>query len=87
MKPAAGPGGETTTNAFLADGMASVWDGVYGPGFYVSHVLGNTNAGISRVTGDRGTVLDVEFLNGGEHAGSARGVARDNKGNIYKLVF
>ena len=87
VKPAAGPAGETTTNAFLGDGMSSAWDTVYGPGFYVSHVLGSWYHGVSRVTGDRGIVFDVEFLYGEDHRQSRRGVARDSKGNIYKVVF
>jgi len=87
VKPAAGSAGETITNAFRADGMSSVWDSVYGPGFYVSHVVGREYYGASRVTGDHGSVLDVEFLYGGEHEETRRGVARDNKQNIYKVVF
>jgi hypothetical protein len=70
-----------------ADSMSSVWDIVYGSGFYVSHVLGARNArGV--ISGDRGTVLNVEMFATpeGEHTFVIKGVAKDNKDNIYKVV-
>jgi hypothetical protein len=59
--------------------LASAWDSVYGPGFYVAHVVGY-QLGQAVLTGSQGTVIQVEIWN-------ARGVAVDNKGNIYKLVL
>jgi hypothetical protein len=82
-----GPTGQTTSTPSAKD-MPAVWDAVYGQGFYTSHVLGTWLYGTAVLTGDHGTVMDVEFSSSDneEHA-STRGVARDDKGNIYKVVF
>jgi len=72
--------------------MSSVWDTVYGSGFYVSHVLGARFYAQAVASGNQGTVLDAEMYRPvGEHESNPlnaiKGVARDNKDNIYKLVF
>jgi len=59
--------------------LAFAWDTVYGQGFFVAHVLGQ-QLGQAVITGNQGTVVQVEVA-------IARGVAIDNKGNIYKIVF
>src|SRR5882672_5669113 len=72
-------------------GMPVVWDTLYGPGFYVSHVLGTRLHAKAVVSGDRGTILNVDMYKGevehAESAGIIKGVAKDNHDNIYKLVF
>jgi len=63
---------------------------VYGAGFYVAHVLGSQLFGQGRVTGTRGTVLDVEFFRPAAGPNTpliVRGVAKDNQGNLFKVVF
>ena len=81
------PAGGDSTN----DSTASIWDMVYGPGYYVAHVLGSKIYDRGVAAGSRGTVLDVEMFvaeAGGEHTPSVmKGVAKDNQGNIYKLAF
>ena len=71
--------------------MSQVWDSVYGPGYYVAHVLGANYYYESVVSGNRGTVINVEmYWDASESNGrfsSVKGVARDNKGNTYKLVM
>jgi hypothetical protein len=71
--------------------IAGAWDAVYGTGFYVSHILGARLHLEARLSGDRGTVLNAEMYRTGENAsselGPIRGVAKDNRGNIYKLVL
>jgi hypothetical protein len=72
--------------------MAADWDTVYGPGFYVAHVLGARLYGRSVVTGDRGTTLTMEIYKPDiqtENAstGLIKGVARDSKDNLYKVAF
>jgi hypothetical protein len=69
--------------------MSSVWDDVYGSGYYVSHVLGAKLYARAGITGSLGTALTVEFYrpNPGSEQIRVFGVARDSKGNIYKLVF
>jgi hypothetical protein len=60
--------------------LAFAWDAVYGQGFFVKHILGNKiEQGV--FTGSQGTVLQVESLNG------VSGVAVDNRGNMYKMVW
>ena len=44
------------------------------------------NKGEAVLVGDRGTVIQVEFYTGSGTA-YGTGVAKDNKGNIYKVLF
>jgi hypothetical protein len=60
--------------------LAFAWDAVYGEGFFVAHILGQ-KIGQGMFTGSQGTVLQVESLSG------QTGVAIDNKGNTYKMVW
>ena len=66
-----------------SESMASEWDLVYGPGFYVAHVLGARLYARAEITGNRGTVLHAEVY----ESESIKGVAKDDKGNVYKLAF
>jgi hypothetical protein len=60
--------------------LAFAWDAVYGQGYSSAHILGGKIwQGV--FTGNQGTVLQVEILDG-QH-----GAAVDNKGNIYKVVW
>jgi len=59
--------------------LAYAWDTVYGQGYFVAHVLGQ-QLGQAVITGNQGTVIQVEVA-------IAHGVAIDNKGNIFKIVF
>jgi hypothetical protein len=60
--------------------LAAAWDAVFGQGYFVARVLGNT-LGQGIFKGPQGTILQVESLDG------EKGVAADNKGNVYKLVW
>ena len=82
------PKGANTASAPTTNGMSSVWDTVYGSGYYVSHVLGARSAR-GMISGNRGTVLNVELYATpeGEHTFVIKGVAQDNKDNIYKVVY
>ena len=60
--------------------LAIAWDTVYGEGFFVAHILGK-KFGQGVFTGSDGTVLQVETLD------RRNGVAVDNKGNMYKMVW
>lgn len=60
--------------------LAFAWDAVYGEGYFVARLLGNKFAQ-AVFTGNQGTVLQVETLDG------RTGVAVDNKGNTYKMVW
>ncbi|HKV42541.1 MAG TPA: hypothetical protein VJX67_25290 [Blastocatellia bacterium] len=87
------PKGATTADISLPGGsMSSAWDAVYGSGFYVAHVLGATLYFRAVAIGSRGTLLEVEVFRPldtdyASNWGHVKGVARDNKGNIYKLAF
>jgi len=60
--------------------LAFAWDAVYGEGYFVANILGN-EFGQAVFTNNKGTVLQVESFDG------RNGVAVDNRGNIYKLVW
>jgi len=78
--PPASPVTPTGTSAALPQpNLSAAWDAIYGPGFYVARVLGQ-QLGRANVTGSQGTAIQVEVWN-------ARGIAVDNKGDVYKLVF
>lgn len=66
-------------------GMGSIWTTVYGSGFTIRNHPG-VNKGEAVLVGDRGTVIQAEFYTGSGTANGA-GVAKDNKGNIYKVLF
>lgn len=69
--------------------LAFAWDVVYGQGYYAASILGSENIGQAMATGDKGTVLQIEFHR--EQLGAPEdthfGVAVDNRGNIYKVVL
>jgi hypothetical protein len=72
--------------------MATLWDSVYGPGYYESQVLRSPIHAQATVNGNKGTVLNVEFLREDEqHYRSTcyvlLGVAKDSNGNIYKITL
>ena len=69
-------------------GLAPVWDSVYGSGYYVAHVLGRRLHAAASVTGEQGTVYQVEFYQTDDvHDFHLFGVAKDSTGVIYKMVF
>ena len=82
--------GAPATPSPVTEGMPAAWDAVYGQGYYVAHVLGEPLYAHAMVIGNRGTVLNVEFyrVNRGDNSRiDIHGVAKDNKGNIFKLAF
>jgi len=72
--------------------LAFAWDTIYGQGFYLSHLLGNSIAQ-GAFTSDQGTVLQVEIFydvfRGASNEAFTKGygVAVDNKGNLYKMIW
>jgi hypothetical protein len=65
--------------------IATGWDLVYGPGYYVAHVLGNKLYARATLTGTRGTTMDAEFTNENDERGHTKGIAIDNHGNLFKV--
>ena len=81
--------GGTSATAPDTNGTSSVWDTVYGSGFYVSHVLGKKFYDQGSASGNHGTVVQMEmYIPEAEHSNNTeiKGVAKDTKDNIYKLV-
>lgn len=74
-----------TASGSATNGMGSVWATVYGSGFSVRNLPG-VNKGEAILVGDRGTVIQVEFYTGSGTANGS-GVAKDNKGNVFKVLF
>jgi hypothetical protein len=70
--------------------MEGDWDRVYGDGFFVATLLGKER-GRAILAGSTGTCLQIEVYNPRlNHGGTVRdieGVARDDKGNLYKVTF
>jgi hypothetical protein len=83
------PKDATAANAPATNGMSSVWDTVYGSGFYVSHVMGGRGFYAQAVvSGNRGTALDMEIYGLGTTTQNGPiGVAKDNKDNVYKMIW
>jgi hypothetical protein len=65
------------------------WDAVYGGGYYTANVLGARLHVRSTLTGSNGATLDVEMYRRDVpgQLTEIRGVAQDNRGNIYKIVI
>ena len=72
-------------NANITSGLETAYAAVYGSGVTVSNVPG-INRGTAFLTGSKGTNMEVEFRTGSGTA-SGNGVAIDNRGNIYKVIF
>lgn len=81
---------DVTPNASAHNDMPFAWDVVYGPGFYNSHILGAKYFAHSVIIGSKGTVLNMEMYRADPEPPKSipdvKGVAKDDKGNIYKLV-
>jgi hypothetical protein len=80
-----------TAAAAAPDNLSAEWDTVYGTGFYVANVLGTRLYARAVLTGNRGTTLNVELYKPDKventTIGAIKGVAKDDKGNIYKVAF
>ena len=72
-----------------ANDMTSVWDAVYGNGYYTAQILGAKKCARGSGSCQRGTVLDAEIcqIENGKKKTTRVGVAKDNKNNIYQIVF
>lgn len=68
--------------------MSVEWDSVYGAGFFVTNVLGNRVFARAILSGTKGTTLNVEFYDPTPgQITNVKGIAKDNKGNIFKMTF
>ena len=68
--------------------MSAQWDAVYGQGSYVATVLGTGQDAQGILTGGAGLSIKVEVhYAAGSDAGELKGVAEDNRGNLYKIAF
>ncbi len=60
--------------------LAAEWDLVYGKGYFLANVLGHVGIAHALLTCTSGATLKAEF-------DSAKGVAKDNTGNVFRLKF
>jgi len=68
--------------------MAAQWDAIYGQGFFVANVLGTAVFARAVLTGSHGTRLRVQLYDPTPgQVTNVRGIAADDKGNLYKLTF
>jgi hypothetical protein len=68
--------------------LAAQWDLVYGPGYYVAHVLGSDAYRIATLAGDKGSTMRIELTSLTDRGGAVSqvGVAVDDKGNVFKIT-
>src|SRR2546423_14577905 len=83
---------QSSSTTATTDEMSSVWDAIYGQGFYVDHVLGARLYARALLTGNRGPTLQFEMDKHEEDrtdnvAAGVKGVAKDSNENIYKVTF
>lgn len=74
-----------SSRGYASDGMRSIWAKVYGSGYTIRNKPG-VNKGEAYLVGSKGITLEIEFYTGSGTA-NGTGVAKDNKGNIYKVIF
>jgi len=77
--------GTHSTTGTVSSGIDQAFLRVHGTSV-VRGIQPGINRGQAMVTGTRGTVMEVAFLVGSGTA-SGYGVATDNHGNVYKLLF
>jgi len=68
-----------------ATDIQPAWDSVYGEGYYIANVLGSLIHARAVLKGSKGTTIQIEFNSA--QPWPTRGVAVDDKDNIYKLVI
>jgi hypothetical protein len=68
--------------------LSAQWDLVYGPGYYLAHVLGTYAYRIATLAGDKGSTIRIECttLSDSGSAVSQVGVAVDDKGDVFKIT-
>jgi hypothetical protein len=76
---------QSSETGTVRSGLETAFIQVHGSSFYHGIVPG-VNNGQAMVTGPRGTVVEVAFKVGSGTA-SGFGVAIDNRGNTYKVLF
>ncbi|MFH1519996.1 MAG: hypothetical protein ABIE75_05470 [Candidatus Omnitrophota bacterium] len=75
----------TSGTGSVTSGLSSAWATVYGSGFVTQNTPG-VNKGEAMLVGDKGIVIQVEFYTGSGTA-NGTGVAKDNQGNVFKVLF
>jgi hypothetical protein len=75
--------GEYVTVVNSAVGWGSIYSGVYSASG-VSAAVAGKNQGSAVMTGDKGTVLNCEYISSGGHG---TGACKDKRGTKYKLMF
>lgn len=65
--------------------LSSAWDQVYGAGYYTAHVLGVREFVRTTLNCTGGAPIRIEVSNEKNTRGNTRGVAEDDRGNIFKV--
>lgn len=68
--------------------LSTQWNGLYSSiyGTAYGSTIQTAGEGMATAIGDKGTVLEVNFI-ADTSTGHGFGVAKDNKGNVYRLQF
>lgn len=83
---AADAGSEPNLARPLTHALMSDWDSVYGAGYFGAHVRGARLHARAVLTGSAGSTAVVEVYNEHDVCGDTRGVARDTRGNLYRVT-
>ena len=75
----------SSSSGTISSGLDQAFVHIHGSSV-TSGALPGINRGQAMVTGTQGTIMEVVFLVGSGTA-SGYGAAKDNRGNIYKLLF
>lgn len=69
--------------------LSAQWDLVYGPGYYLAHVLGTDAYRIGTLTGDKGSTIRIELTSLTDRGGAVSqvGVAVDDQGDVFKITI
>jgi hypothetical protein len=75
-----GPWAHVAQEDPTARAMSAEWDLVYGKGYFLDKVLGSATFSRGVLTCPKDTTINVEF-------NIDKGVAKDDKGDVFKLTF
>jgi hypothetical protein len=87
VRPVKGQTSEGQSESSNERDLTGAWNSIYGTGFYVANVLGARQYGRAKLIGNRGSIVYLEIYCGEVKNSPVLGVAQDNNGNTFKVIF
>jgi hypothetical protein len=87
VRPVNGQHSEGQSESSSERDLSGAWNSIYGAGFYVANVLGARQYGRAKLIGNRGSIVFLEMYCGEVKNAPVLGVAQDNDGNTFKVIF